>query len=145
MINFSTVLIAQLALTFFLNGIIWFLQVVHYPLYYRIKEGFNTYEKNYLKRAAFLISPIMFLELISAILLISLAKDPLLTKLSSINLIFLAINWLSTFIIQNTEHQKLIIRFSYKSLHRLISTNWIRTLFWSSRGIILLVMAVLYF
>lgn len=142
MINFSSVLIIQLALTFFLSGIIWFLQTVHYPLYYRIKEGFHSYEKHYLRRAAFLIAPMMFLELISAILLISLAQQPLFTKLTSLNLIFLIINWLSTFIIQNTEHQKLIVRFSSTSLHRLISTNWIRTLFWSARAITLIIIAL---
>ncbi|PCI76274.1 hypothetical protein COB21_04595 [Candidatus Aerophobetes bacterium] len=145
MLNFSSLLIIQLALTFFLNGIIWFLQVVHYPLYYKIKEGFHTYEKNYLKKAVFLMSPIMFLELISAILLISDAETAIFVQLASANLIFLIINWLSTFILQNTEHQKLAVRFSVTSLHRLISTNWIRTFFWTVRGIILLIMAFLYF
>lgn len=144
MLNFSSLLIIQLVLTFFLNGVIWFLQVVHYPLYYKIKEGFHSYEKHYLKRAVFLMSPIMFLELITAILLVSTAKPSMAVKLASANLIFLVINWLSTFILQNTEHQKLSIRFSITSLHRLISTNWIRTIFWSIRGVVLLIMAYFY-
>ncbi|MCB1109935.1 MAG: hypothetical protein KDK64_03065 [Chlamydiia bacterium] len=129
--------LVQLVVTWMIVGIMWFLQVVHYPLYRKIKEGFVEYERSHIRRAALLIGPIMLIEAITAILLIGASTEGTLTKLAGANLILLIFIWLSTFLFQINQHQKLSVRFSHKILQGLIHCNWIRTLLWTLKGIIM--------
>lgn len=129
--------LVQLVASWMVVGIMWFLQVVHYPLYRKIKEGFVEYERAHIRRAALLIGPIMLIEAITAILLIGVSTEGTLTKLAGANLILLILIWLSTFLFQVNQHQKLSIRFSQKILQGLIHCNWIRTLLWTAKGVIM--------
>lgn len=127
----------QLVVTWVIVGIMWFLQVVHYPLYRKIKEGFVEYERAHIRRAALLIGPIMLIEVITAIFLIGASTEGTLTKLAGANLILLILIWLSTFLFQLNQHQKLSVRFSLKIVQRLIRCNWIRTLLWTLKGLVM--------
>ena len=115
-------------------GILWFTQLVHYPLYVKIKEGFVEYERSHVKRTAFLIGPIMLAEAMTAVWLISLVPEGTLLRLAATNLIVLILIWLSTFLFQTVQHQKLSIRFSKRILAGLITSNWIRTFLWTVKG-----------
>lgn len=132
--------VTQLAATWIMVGIMWFSQVVHYPLYKKIKEGFVEYERSHIRRAAFLLGPIMVIEAITAILLIGVVPAGTLITLAGANLIVLILIWLSTFLFQITLHQKLSVRFSPKVLKNLITSNWIRTLLWTFKGLITICM-----
>ena len=135
MINELTVItLAQLLLTWIMVGILWFTQVVHYPLYLKIKEGFVDYERCHVKRTALLVGPLMVAEAVTAVWLISLVPEGNLLRLAGANLIVLILIWLSTFLFQTVQHQKLSIRFSKRILTGLITTNWIRTLLWTVKG-----------
>ena len=129
--------IVQLVVTWMLVGIVWFSQVVHYPLYKKIKEGFVEYERAHIRRAAFLKGPLMLIEAITAIFLIGMATGGILTKLAGVNLILLIAIWLSTCLFQLAQHQKLSVRFSNKIVQGLIHSNWIRTLLWTAKGIVM--------
>ena len=129
--------LVQLVITWVVVGIMWFLQVVHYPLYRKIKEGFVEYERSHIRRAALLIGPIMLIEAITAILLIGVSTEGTLTKLAGANLILLILIWLSTFLFQVNQHQKLSVRFSYAMLQGLIYSNWVRTLLWTAKGLVM--------
>lgn len=132
--------ITQLAVTWILVGIMWFSQVVHYPLYKKIKEGFVDYERAHIKRSAFLLGPLMVIEAVTAFMLISEAPGGALTTLAGINLILLILIWLSTFLFQISFHQKLSIRFSPKILRNLITSNWVRTSLWTIKGFLMICM-----
>lgn len=139
-LNLIYLTIGQLVITWILAGIMWFAQVVHYPLYKKIKEGFVEYERAHIRRAAFLLAPLMLFEIISAILLIGVVPEGMMTRFASINLILLMVIWLSTFLFQVTQHQKLSVRFSKKIIQGLIHSNWIRTLLWTAKGIVMILM-----
>ena len=126
--------ITQLVATWVLIGIMWFSQVVHYPLYKKIKEGFVEYERSHIRRAALLLGPIMLIEAITAFLLVGSTPGGILTTLAGVNLVLLLLIWLSTFLFQISFHQKLSVRFSPKVLRNLITSNWIRTLLWTLKG-----------
>ena len=136
-LNLIYLALVQLVATWMLVGIIWFTQVIHYPLYRKIKEGFVEYERAHLRRAAVLIGPLMLIEALSAIVLMGAATEGTLTKLAGANLILLILIWLSTFLFQVAQHQKLSVRFSNKILSLLIHSNWIRTILWTTKGIIM--------
>ncbi len=128
--------LAQLVETWILIGIMWFSQVVHYPLYKKIKEGFVEYERSHIRRAALLLGPIMVVEAITAFLLVGIAPGGIFTTLAGTNLVLLILIWLSTFLFQITLHQKLSVRFSPKVLQNLITSNWVRTLLWTLKGVV---------
>lgn len=130
--------ITQLAATWILVGIMWFSQVVHYPLYKKIKEGFVDYERAHIKRSAFLLAPLMIIEAVTAFMLINEAPGGALTTLAGLNLILLILIWLSTFLFQVSFHQKLSIRFSPKILRNLITSNWVRTSLWTLKGLLMI-------
>ena len=129
----------QLITTFAMFGIIWYVQLVQYPLFALVgKEGWTAYELQYTTRAGWVIAPLMLVELTTAVLLV--IRKPKVRKLFTINLILLACIWLSTFAIQVPLHESLSTGWDSEDLSRLVDSNWIRTALWSIR-IILLVWA----
>ena len=130
----------QLICSWMMIGIIWFIQLVHYPLYAKIKEGFIEYERSQIRRVAFLVGPIMLVEAITSIILVGVAPPGIQTKLAALNLILLIFIWISTFLFLIGQHQKLSIRFSKKTLHLLIATNWIRAILWTFKGVLIILM-----
>lgn len=133
---FVVLVFLQLLFTWTMLGITAFSQIVHYPLYQQIKEGFVQYERSHLRRASALIGPLMLLEAITAILLVGLSNPGPIARLTVINLILLIFIWLTTFLLSVYQHQRLSVRFSKQVLHELISSNWINAILWFAKGIV---------
>lgn len=137
----SSIFLIQILTTSMMTGIIWFVQVVHYPLFTKIpKEGFTCYEQAHTVRTGWVVAPLMLLELGTALLLLvhrgpcglgltTLATSPLyLTALGCLILI-----WLSTFLVQVPLHGVLERHPDHRAMVLLDWTNWIRTILWSLR------------
>lgn len=140
--SFATVvLLGNLASTIFMVGLIWFVQIVHYPLFERVGEaGFIHYEAEHVRRTTNVVAPIMLLEAASTLLL--LIAPPLDVSLAWlwINATLLAVIWLSTWRLQVPRHEQLTYGFEATALARLVATNWIRTIAWSARAVMLLIL-----
>ena len=121
-------------------GVIWFVQMIHYPLYRKIHDGFVSYERAHLRRAAWLMGPVMIIEALTALFIIGLSPNALSTKLATINLILLILIWISTCLLQVQQHHMLSVRFSKKIHQNLLSTNWVRTALWTVRGVVVLLL-----
>lgn len=118
-------------------GIIWLVQIVHYPLYDKVgASNFKGYEDAHVFRISFIVMPLMFVELITGgVILYDNIGGPLF-PLAAIGAALLVIIWLSTFLVQARLHMRLMGGFS-ESIHKaLVRSNWIRTAAWSLRGII---------
>lgn len=131
----------HLGSTWFMVGLIWLIQIVHYPLFARVgKDQFVLYEREHSRLITFIVAPLMLTELVSGI-----SISYLLLQSYSITLIanigFLGAIWISTFAIHVPLHQKLQSGFDPLLHERLVSTNWIRTFSWSVRGILLACLA----
>lgn len=136
--NLVIIALIQLLVSWMLVGFSWYAQIIHYPLYKKIKEGFVEYERAYIRRSAFMIGPLMLIEVITAIVLIGLSEG-FLIKFAVANLILIMFIWLSTFLFQVIQHQKLSIRFSRRILKNLIALNWMRTLIWTVKGVVMVI------
>jgi hypothetical protein len=55
-----------------------------------------------------------------------------------INLVIVALIWLSTFLIQVPLHNALSKEKQSEKLSKLICTNWIRTILWTARSILMI-------
>lgn len=127
----------QLLVTWIMAGMMWYAQVVHYPLYNKIKEGFVDYERSHIRRAAYLLGPLMLIEAITAIILIRIVPHGTEQVLAWVNLILLISIWIITFLFQLTYHQKLRVQFSKKWIKGLITSNRIRCLLWTIKGVVI--------
>jgi hypothetical protein len=139
-------LLAHLAATLFMVGLIWFVQVVHYPLFARVgEEGFPLYSDAHSRLTSYVVGPPMLLEAGTALLLVFLRPEGVPLYLAIVGLAFVAVIWLSTALLQVPRHTALGAGFDRSAWRGLVGTNWIRTTAWSARGLIVLWMAALAF
>ncbi len=123
-------LLLHLALTAAMAGLIWFVQIIHYPLYREVPEvAFHDYQQRHLRGAGPLIAPLMVLELLTLGLVLWKAPHPLFFASG----VVLAAIWLSTFLLQVPLHRRLEAQRDEAAIGRLIGTNWIRTTGWTLR------------
>ncbi len=125
--------------TLTMTGIIWWVQLVHYPLFAEVgAERFVRYENRHVERTGRLVAPLMVLELASGLLLLWFRPAPLAPGLLWIGLALLAGIWASTFALQVPLHDRLRRGFDPRVIERLVASNWIRTVLWSLRAALLL-------
>ena len=128
-------LLVQAGTTWFLTGLIWTVQVVHYPLMAKVgEEGFPTYEKQHSQRITWVVAFPMVLEAALALLL-ALRPQPGLPRWSSwMGLGWVVVIWMATAFLQVPQHRVLSAGFDARAHRRLVRTNWIRTTAWSFRA-----------
>ena len=127
----------NLACSLYMTGLIWFVQIVHYPLFERIGPGnFSLYEKRHQKLTTRVVAPAMLLELVASIALVVITANPspALWIASSMTLLV----WVSTMAIQVPIHAQLAQGFNSATWKTLVASNWIRTIAWTTRSILLL-------
>jgi hypothetical protein len=133
----ETLLLIHAASTLCMTGLIWFVQVVHYPLFLMVgRQTFSSYAAQHVRRTAWVVAPLMLVEAGTAVALAWL----LATLLSSVGLLLLMLTWASTALLQVPCHRRLVLGFDRPTAERLVRTNWLRTIAWSGRGLIALLL-----
>lgn len=132
-------LLAHVAATLYMTGLIWFVQIVHYPLFAAVDRSvFPAYERRHASSTTWVVAPPMLLELTSWGHLVAWRPG----ELSAGSLLFggllLAVIWLSTFLIQVPCHNRLTSGFDAVVHRRLVVSNWLRTAAWTARSALLL-------
>ena len=116
-------------------GIIWVIQLLHYPAFHFIKESdYVEFQHFHMQRISFIVVPVMVLELFSAFMMVYYIQSNLLI-LCFIILLFI---WLITFIFFTKLHQSLLGGYDNTIVDKLVRINWSRTILWSIRLIILI-------
>jgi len=134
----NLVLQAQLFSTLFMTGLIWFVQVVHYPLLVRVGEAaFTNYARQHQYLTGWVVGPMMLVELLSAMLLFFTTWQERFGSYFWTNLILLYFTWAVTFALLVPLHRRLTREYSPVLVKRLIMRNWLRTIIWSVRAILL--------
>lgn len=122
-------------------GIIWFVQIVHYPLFDHLgSEVAASYAYEHQRRTGWVVGPVMLIEMGSAVIL-GLFRPPQVPFLLIVTgLVLIAVVWASTFFVQIPIHATLLNGFDGRLQRRLVLTNWLRTVAWTARGILALEM-----
>ncbi len=124
-----------------MTGLIWFVQIVHYPLFDKIGTAeFVRYEQLHQRLTTWVVAPLMFAELGTAIWLCAARPSGLPAWQVWLGLALVAVIWLSTALLQVPAHEALSSEFSAQEHAKLVNTNWIRTIAWSARGVLVLLM-----
>ena len=122
-----------------MTGVIWFVQVVHYPLFGGVGAGeFRAYEQRHAALTTWVVAPPMLVEAATALLLFRFRPAGVSTWQVSAGLGLVAVVWLSTAFLQVPCHDRLSRGFDPAVHARLVSTNWLRTAVWSARGVLVL-------
>ena len=134
-----TIFWLNLASTWYMVGLIWLIQLVHYPLFnYVGSEEFIVFHDNHKILITPVVGIVMIVELVTSVIILFQPHCGIRNWLSIVGIILLGIIWSSTIFFQIPIHNTLSSKFNENALIMLINTNWIRTICWSVRGIILL-------
>lgn len=118
-----------------LAGLIWVVRVVIYPSFSLVRsEAFRDYHAAHCRRITWVVAPLMLAEVATAGWLLWLGfVDPIFVG----SLVLLAINWLSTWMLQVPLHERLSLGFDTSAHQSLMRSNRWRTAAWTLRAIAL--------
>lgn len=137
------ILLANVVSTLFMVGLIWMVQIVHYPLFNDVgSDNYAQYQQRHQSNITYVVAPVMLVELATSILLLVYPVAGLNKSLVYVGMGLVILVWLSTALIQVPCHEKLVKGFDQSAYDRLVNSNWIRTVAWSGRGVIVTMMLV---
>ena len=130
-----SLVLANLFATLTMFGVIWVVQLVHYPLFAGVgADGFVAYEAAHKVRITWIVFPAMLLELGTAVALLWLRPEVVPPWMVWAGLALVGIVWLSTALVQVPLHSTLSAGFDADAHARLVATNWVRTAAWTLRA-----------
>ncbi len=138
------VLLGHLIFTSIMTGVIWVIQIVHYPSFHFIeKELYTAFQKFHMNKISIIVIPIMLAELITGMMLFldKSSKSPFLI----VSFVILVLIWLITGVFFSKAHNELMTGYQELVVNQLVAMNWIRTLLWTLRLLLLTCFVYLHF
>ncbi len=122
-------------------GLVWFVQLVHYPLLARIgADRFRETVRANVRRTTAVAGVPMTTEGVSALLLVVRPPSGIPRSWAWLGLGLLLGIWASTWLREIPRHRALLRGFD-PAVHRALAAgNWRRTVLWTLRGILALAM-----
>lgn len=135
-------LLLNLLFTGFMTGLIWFVQIVHYPIFARVApDYFRGFHAAHMSLTGRVVILPMLIELGLAFVLAFRVSG----WMSWAALALVGVAWLSTFLFSVPAHGQLGEGFNAEAITRLVATNWIRCWAWTLRAGLLVYMVVRFF
>ncbi len=135
------ILLANLACTLFMTGLIWFVQIVHYPLFAAVgEEVFPAYSGLHQRWTTLVVGPPMLVEALTAGLLVVARPAQVPAWMAWTGLALVGVIWISTAALQVPAHGRLVGGFDRGVNDFLVGTNWIRTVGWTARAALVIAM-----
>ena len=137
----QSALLACLASTLFMTGVIWFVQVVHYPLFDRVQpESFRRYHADHTRMTGLVVILPMGVELLTSVSLAIRRPEAVEPWLAWVGLAAVLATWGATFFLSVPAHGRLSSGFDGDAHRMLVSTNVLRVVAWSVHSIVLVAM-----
>ena len=133
-----TVLVVSTVATWAMVGLIWMVQVVHYPMlatYSALAPA--TAAMDHQKRISRVVGPLMVAEAVTALIWL-FDRPATMSGLSAwVAAGLLGVGLLSTVLLQVPLHTRLAEHHDADAARQLIVSNWVRTTAWTARGVLL--------
>ncbi|MDZ4289463.1 MAG: hypothetical protein U0984_15975 [Prosthecobacter sp.] len=127
-------LLLHTCITWLLTGLIWHVQLVRYPHFHQVqRDRFTDHHFGHCLRISLQVLPLLFAEALTAAWLLYLGEH---RPLFIASLALMVLNWLSTALFQAPLHTRLLRGYNATLIRHLILTNWLRTLGWTTRAIL---------
>ena len=138
-ISLDLVLSLQILSCYFMTGVIWIIQLVHYPSFKYIEfKQFLNFQNFHTQTITFIVGPMMVLEIFSAFYLLIAFEFSAFWVIHSALLIGI---WLCTAFLSVPIHTLLAqphisVDERLQMVKLLVKTNWPRTLLWTIRTLL---------
>ena len=124
-------IIVHSACVFYMTGVIWLVQLVHYPLMrYVSAEQFVQFHAEHSNLITFVVGPVMLVQLGTSLFM--QGKWQWACTMLSVAV------FAATFLASVPLHNQLTQGFSAEVHQALVRTNWIRTGLWSAHSVLLI-------
>lgn len=128
---FAACAAAHAACALFMAGVVWFVQVVHYPLMRRVNpERFAGFMEEHVRRTGWVLAPVTAVEALTGLYL----RYEVASMLLTVNLVLLGTAWASTLFVQLPQYRRLMEGHHAETLAKLIRWNLLRTLAWTAHA-----------
>jgi hypothetical protein len=114
----------------FMTGLIWLVQIVHYPgfVYVDVK-GWSEFHRFHSARISWIVLPVMVTELVTGFFLFFQFSG----WIYNANFLAILLTWATTFFVSVPLHNRLSQRRDEDIVRKLVLTNWLRTSLWTTR------------
>jgi uncharacterized membrane protein len=138
-------ILLHFAASAYLAGLIWVIQIVHYPMLAELDpERAAAACARHANAITPIVAPAMLIELATAVLLLPpvglVQSAASLVPWLWISFALMVVVWISTFTVQVPLHTRLQKQVSgtidIALVRRLVRTNWVRTVCWSARALL---------
>ena len=135
--------VAQVVGSVGMFGVIWIMQIVHYPLMRFVSgEQFARFETAHRVRISWVVGPLMLIEGVCVLAFLFAPPAGLPWWLPWVGAGVEAVAIGTTAFVSAPLHERLNANFDQATLNRLIATNWIRTIAWTCRAAVAIAMLV---
>ena len=135
--------IAQVVGSVGMFGVIWMVQVAHYPLMRFVSApDFTRFESAHRQRISLVVGPLMAVEGLCVLAFLFAPPPGLTWWLPWAGALAEAVAIGTTVAVSAPLHERLNAHFDQALLNRLITTNWIRTVAWTVRAGLAIAMLV---
>lgn len=139
----EVILVLNASATLVMVGLIWFVQIVHYPLLARFgRDTSTTVAEEHQRRTGQVVALPMAVEGVTTLALLVDAPSSVWIGWPWIGAFLLAIVLLSTLLLSVPLHARMARAHDERTGRRLVLTNWPRTVGWTARGAISVVMVL---
>jgi len=137
----TTFLLANLAASLVMVGVIWFVQVVHYPLLAVVPpESASTVALDHQRRTGWVVALPMAVEGVTTLGLLWRAPEEVPGWMPWAGAVLLAVALGCTVLLSVPRHARMAEHPDARVGRELVLTNWPRTVAWSARGALGVVM-----
>ncbi|HTI33127.1 MAG TPA: hypothetical protein VL422_05570 [Miltoncostaea sp.] len=126
-----------------MTGVIWFVQVVHYPLLALAgEEGFTALAAEHTRRTGWVVGPPMAVEGLTAVALLAWRPEGVSAAAAWAGVLLVAAIWVTTWAMQVPRHRELAGGWDPVAHAALVRGNWLRTALWTVRaGLVIAMLA----
>ncbi len=122
-------------------GVIWFVQIVHYPLLAQFGSTQSVaVAEQHQQRTGYVVGLPMLVEGVSTLWLLARTPDGVAVLLPWVNAVLLAVALGGTLILSVPLHAKMALAHNDETGRKLVVTNWPRTIAWTLRSALCVVM-----
>ncbi|CAA9474314.1 MAG: hypothetical protein-transmembrane region and signal peptide prediction [uncultured Solirubrobacteraceae bacterium] len=134
-----TLLLLNAAAVLFMTGVIWFVQLVHYPLFGKVgAEAWPTYHREHSRRTTWVVIAPMSVDLLTSLALVVIAPAGVSPVLIAGGALAAVVTWAATGLLAVPAHRDLGDGWQAGIGRRLTGANWVRTTAWSAHSALVL-------
>ena len=142
------ILLLNAAATLFMLGLIWFVQIVHYPLMGMLPDQISLrYAAEHQWRTTWIVAPVMGVEAISGLLVVFVHPVGMGPGVASLGFLLIVFIFYRTGVVHVPQHRFLASQHEVdtcrdETCRELVRSNWLRTVAWTIRGALVVFMLV---